>query len=70
MQPSVKLKKQIGGKNLIFERIKVACSNKSMTISELEVKAGIGKKTIYRWNSISPSIDKVIRVAAILGIDV
>lgn len=37
------------------------------SLNELERRAGLGLNTVTRWPEKSPSIDKVFRVARVLG---
>ena len=41
----------------------VYCKMREISLATLEKETGLGKGTIYRWNDVLPSIDKVIRVA-------
>ena len=51
----------------IIKKIKKRAEQAGMTVGEVEIKASIGKQTIRRWDDHSPSIDKVARVAQVLG---
>ncbi len=42
-------------------------SNNIKSLNELERRAGLGLNTVTRWPEKSPSIDKVYRVANVLG---
>ncbi len=57
----------------MIENIKRLCSEQGLTIQQLEAKAGIAECTIGRWGKdgkLQPSIDKVKRVADVLGVTV
>jgi len=54
----------------LLDNIRRLCSESGITLTELESKAGIGKNTIYKWDSVSPSIDKVYLVAKALGVTI
>lgn len=57
--------------SLIYERIKMLCSKKGITIKKLEETLGFGKSTITRWaNGHSPSADKLAKVSSFLGVSV
>lgn len=43
---------------------------RNMTVLEVERKAGLVPRSIYRWNRQAPSIDKVCKVAKVLGVTV
>ena len=57
----------------MIENIKRLCAEQKMTIQQLEAKAGIAECTIGRWGKdgkMQPSVDKVKRVADVLGVTV
>ena len=48
----------------IYSRIKELCKANKITIRKLEETLGFGNSSINKWKgSVSPSIDKVIKVA-------
>lgn len=48
----------------IYTRVKDLCKARKITIRKLEETLGFGHSSINKWkNSVSPSIDKVIKVA-------
>jgi len=50
--------------NTLYGRIKGLCESNNITIAELERALGFSNSTIRKWgNSISPSIDKIIKIA-------
>lgn len=55
------------------EIVKIDAIKEKMTqqgiksMNELERRADLGLNTVYRWPEKSPSIDKVFRVARVLG---
>lgn len=51
----------------MVNQIKTKSKNARITIRELEKRAQLGENTIYRWDNAPPSIDKVARVARVLG---
>lgn len=55
---------------ILMERIKELCEKRGMSLSALEAEAGIVKNTICRWGDNTPSVDKVAKVAAALGVTV
>ena len=57
-------------KENIVQRIIELCKNKQITIAYLERKANLGNGTIKRWNTSSPSIDKVFKIANMLDVSV
>jgi transcriptional regulator with XRE-family HTH domain len=52
---------------MLVHNIKTRCKEQNLSLSELEEKAGLGTRTIYRWDDSLPSADKLIRVAKILN---
>ena len=54
---------------MIVERIKELCSQKGVTLAELEADLGWNRR-IYRWNENEPGIDKVKAVADYFGVTV
>lgn len=52
----------------IVERIKESIAKKNLTMTQLEENLGFGRRTIYKWDKNSPSIDKVVSVANFLDI--
>jgi len=55
---------------MLLQNIKEKCKEENLTLSELERKAGIPERSIYRWDELSPSFDKVVKVAAALNCSV
>ena len=54
----------------MVELIKKLCEEQGIKLADLENACKIGERTIYRWDSNAPSIDKVKRVADVLGVTV
>ena len=51
----------------IVEKIKERAAVKGLAIRRLEIAAKLSNGAIARWNEKPPSIDKVFRVAKVLG---
>ena len=51
----------------MFSIISEKAKTRGMTVAQVEKAADIGHQTIRRWDTHSPSIDKVFRVAKVLG---
>ena len=49
--------------SICYERIKGLCQEHGTTIAELERELGFSNSTIRKWGQVSPSVDKIIRVA-------
>lgn len=54
----------------IVDRIKECCEIKGITIGQLEDKCNLPTKSIYKWNKNKPSVDRVVKVAEYLRVDV
>lgn len=54
----------------IYLRVKELCVERGISIAELEKKCGIGTKTINKWGTSSPSVDKLERIADYFGVTV
>lgn len=48
---------------MILERIQNLCNERNTNITQLEKELGFGKSTIRRWNTSSPSVDNLQKVA-------
>lgn len=51
----------------ITEKIKARAESKKLSVRKIEIEAGLSNGAIARWSEKSPSIDKVFRVAKVLG---
>lgn len=51
-------------------KIKKLANQKNMTLKQLEAVAGIANGIIARWSERDAQIDKVYRVAHVLGISI
>ncbi len=54
----------------IKDRISIICSQRGMSINDVEVACGLTPKSIYKWHKSKPSVDKVVVVAQYLRVDV
>ena len=55
---------------MILENVKRLCKQKRTSIWALEKAIGIGNGTISKWETSSPSVDKLKRVADYFGVTV
>lgn len=55
---------------MLATKIRSLCRERGISITDLEKKADLGKNTIYYWNDIEPGVEKVKRVADVLGVTV
>lgn len=51
---------------VIYQRVKKACKDKGVTVSELEEKLKFPKGSVYKWDENIPSVVKVYSVAKVL----
>lgn len=54
----------------MVSKIKQICSEKQLTVAELERAAGIPKNSIYKWDRNAPSVKTVLKAARVLGVTV
>lgn len=52
---------------MIYDNIKAIADAKKVSIRKIEQETGIVLGSIYHWNDIKPSVDKVAKVASYLG---
>jgi hypothetical protein len=62
--------KMKGGVLLLYRRIKAICDHLGITIAYLEKKAGISNGSIDGWDTGSPTIKSLKKVADVLGMSV
>lgn len=55
---------------MLFERIKMLCAEKGITVWRLERELGFSNGSISKWSTTSPSVEKVKAVAEYFGITV
>lgn len=48
---------------MMVKRIQMLCKGKDTTFAQLERKLGFSNGSIRRWDTNSPSVDKVLKVA-------
>lgn len=54
----------------MFDRISEMAKKKGMSINQLEENAELSKGSTYKWNSVSPSVKNLKKVADVLGCSV
>lgn len=52
----------------IYDNIKRQARKKGLTISQVESKAGLAQGHIGKWNTVSPRVDSLLKVAKVLGV--
>lgn len=54
----------------MFIRISKLCSEKGITVTELEKILGFGNSTIIKWKKSNPTVEKLKKVADYFGVSV
>ena len=54
----------------MLHKIKELCKEKGISLADLERQVGLSPKTIFSWGKSIPSVDKVYKVAKVLGVTV
>ena len=62
--------KNMGGDKLLYENVLRLATDRGMSISELEKKAGLSKASISKWKKSSPTADNLKAVAKVLKVKV
>jgi transcriptional regulator with XRE-family HTH domain len=55
---------------LIYDKIKAICEEKSLSIRQVEVAAGLKNGAISKWNDSSPTVKSLKAVADVLKVKV
>ena len=55
---------------MVYDKVKEACDKKGISISKLERDAELGRGTVRKWQTSSPTIDTLKAAAKVLGVDV
>ena len=55
---------------MIYQNIKSIADSQKVSIRKIEQDTGITLGSIYHWNDVKPSVDKVAKVANYLGVTV
>lgn len=62
--------KKKGSDNLIYDKIKEICEKKGVSVGSVERQAGLGNGAISKWNTSSPTIEKLQAVADVLKVNI
>jgi transcriptional regulator with XRE-family HTH domain len=54
----------------IYEKIKEIAKEKKITIDAIEKEANLGRGSLSKWNTVSPSVSNLLKVAAILNVHI
>jgi len=57
----------IDTENNVFDKISKKASEKGISINLLESRAGVSTGSIYKWNTVSPTVRNLSKVAKVLG---
>ena len=52
----------------MVDRIRIICEQQNLSFNKLEELSEVSKSSINKWDKNIPSIDKVLRVCAVLGV--
>lgn len=55
---------------MIYDKIKEICKSKEISVASVEKEAGLSNGTISKWNSSSPTVEKLNAVAKVLKVTV
>ena len=55
---------------MIYQNIKSIADSQGISIRKIELDTGITLGSIYHWNEVKPSVDKVAKVAKYLGVTI
>ena len=55
---------------MLLENIRRLCSKKPVSIAKLERETGISNGTISRWDTSSPTVENVQKVADYFGVTI
>ncbi|MDK6268394.1 helix-turn-helix transcriptional regulator [Lactobacillus mulieris] len=53
----------------LLQNVKNIAKENGLSIEQIGLGAGIGEKSIYRWDKVEPKLKTIIKVADFLGID-
>lgn len=51
----------------MYEKIKKMCDERHISVTYLEGACDLGARSVYKWSTNIPSVDKVKRVADFFG---
>lgn len=54
----------------VYDNIKGICTERGLSIHEVEQKAGLGYATIYHWQFSSPRLGTLAKVAIALNVPI
>ena len=54
----------------IFDKVQAIAKARNLSINELEKKAGVSVGSTYKWNTVSPTIRNLEKVANVLNCEI
>lgn len=57
----------IDTENNIFDKVSKKAVEKGISINLLESRAGVSTGSVYKWNTVSPTVRSLSKVARVLG---
>jgi transcriptional regulator len=54
----------------MYNKIKILCKERGISIHTMEKELGFGGGTISRWKNSNPGFDKILKIANFLGVSV
>lgn len=55
---------------MLFDNVKSIAEKKGMSIGKLEKAAGLSNGAIFKWKTVSPTVDNLKSVAKVLDVKV
>ena len=52
----------------ILSKVQKLCTERNITVKQLERELGFGTSSILRWGQSSPSVDRLVKVANYFGV--
>ena len=56
--------------SVILNNIKALCSQKGISLRQLEQACGLSPRYVYKWDTATPGVDKVAVIADYFGISI
>lgn len=54
----------------VYDNVRSAARNVGISINALEKESGLSSGSICKWNTVSPSVNSLLKVATVLGVTV
>ena len=56
--------------HLIYKNVVALCKKHNISVSKLEKEVGLGNGTIGKWEKVSPTVERVEKVANYFGVSI